>query len=314
MKAWPRNFPLLVTLAVVAATSGLAQTTGPTVALAYSATPSNASVPDFSGLWHHASIPGFEPLASGPTSLTNRSRRNGVSNIFQLVGDYTNPILKPEAAEVVKKFGEMSLAHIGYPTPRNQCWPGGIPFVLSNTAIQIFQQPDTIIILYNQDHQVRHVRMNQPHPGLVTPSWYGDSVGHYEDDTLVVDTVGIKVGPFAMDDWYGTPHTPALHVVERYRLLDYEAAKEGLDRDAKENFPIPLTDDSGLFLDKNYKGKHLQLEFTVEDAGVFRMPWSATVTYRRPVGIWLENVCAENPNKYGTEKDAQIPTAAKADF
>ena len=62
--------------------------------------------------------------------------------------------------------------------------------------------------------------MNQPHPAHVTPSWYGDSVGHYEGDTLVIDTVGIKVGPFAMVDMYGTPHTEALHVVERYRLLD----------------------------------------------------------------------------------------------
>ena len=50
----------------------------------------------------------------------------------------------------------------------------------------------------------------------VTPAWYGDSVGHYEGDTLVIDTVGIKVGPFAMVDMYGTPHSAALHVVERY--------------------------------------------------------------------------------------------------
>ena len=82
--------------------------------------------------------------------------------------------------------------------------------------------------------------MNQPHPAQVTPSWYGDSVGHYEGDTLVIDTVGVKTDrPFAMVDMYGTPYTQALHVVERYRLLDYEAAKEGLERDAKENFRAP---------------------------------------------------------------------------
>jgi hypothetical protein len=62
------------------------------------------------------------------------------------------------------------------------------------------------------------------------------SVGHYEGDTLVIDTVGIKTDrPFAMIDWYGTPYTEALHVVERYRLLDYKAAKEELARNAKEN-------------------------------------------------------------------------------
>ena len=104
--------------------------------------------------------------------------------------------------------------------------------------MEMFQQPDKITMIYATDHQVRHVRMNAQHPAQVTPSWYGDSVGHYEGDTLVIDTVGIKAGPFAMVDWFGTPQTPALHVVERYRLLDYDAAKEGLERAAKR-MPFP---------------------------------------------------------------------------
>ena len=80
------------------------------------------------------------------------------------------------------------------------------------------------------------MRLNQPHPAEVTPSWYGDSVARYEGDTLVIDTVGTKTNlPFAMIDLYGTPYTEKLHVVERYRLLDYVDAKEGLERDAKEN-------------------------------------------------------------------------------
>jgi hypothetical protein len=114
----------------------------------------------------------------------------------------------------------------GFPDPRNQCWPGGVPYVFTSGGMQLLQQPDKITILYDYDHQVRHVRLNQSHPAQVTPSWYGDSVGLYEGDTLVIDTVGIKVGPFAMVDMYGTPHSPALHVVERYRMLDYEATKE----------------------------------------------------------------------------------------
>jgi hypothetical protein len=293
-----RNFLLLVTLAAVAATLGLAQAAAPT-----------ASIPDFSGLWAHPWLPGFEPLALGPTSLTNRSRRNGVGNILQLVGDYTNPILKPQAAEVVKKFGEMSQAYFGFHNPRNQCWPNGVPFILSSNGMQMFQQPDKITMIYQTDHQVRRVRMNAQHPANVTPSWYGDSVGHYEGDTLVIDTVGMKAGPFAMIDWFGTPQSPALHVVERYRLLDYDAAKEGLERASKENaLPQPAT------VDLNYRGKHLQLTFTVEDGGVFTTPWSATVTYGKPVLEWAEQACAENPHKYGTEEDAQVPTAGKPDF
>ena len=90
-------------------------------------------------------------------------------------------------------------------------------------------------MIYRHGNEVRRVRMNQPHPAQVTPSWYGDSVGHYEGDTLVIDTVGIKIGPFAMVDMYGTPHSPALHVVERYRLVDYDDAKDAMERNAKEN-------------------------------------------------------------------------------
>ena len=103
--------------------AGSAQTAAPTVEPAHGGKQGTASVPNFSGVWTH-SIPGFEPLTSGPTALVNRSRRqNGTGNILQLVGDYTNPILKPQAAEVVKKHGELELNDIGRQTPRNQCWP-----------------------------------------------------------------------------------------------------------------------------------------------------------------------------------------------
>jgi hypothetical protein len=103
--------------------------------------------------------------------------------------------------------------------PARQCWPGGVPFVFWNLGMQMIQQPSKITILYANDYAYRQVRLNQPHPANVAPSWYGDSVGHYEGDTLVIDTVGVKVGPFAMLDMFGTPFTEALHVIERYRLL-----------------------------------------------------------------------------------------------
>jgi hypothetical protein len=139
--------------------------------------------------------------------------------------------------------------------------------------------PDKVTFLYLRDHEFRQVRMNRPHPAEVTPSWYGDSVGYYEGDTLVIDTVGVKTDrPLAMLDMYGTPYTRALHVVERYRLLDYEAAREGLERDAKESPVIPNT---SMQRDPAYRGKYLQLLFTVEDQGVFTVPWSATITYGR---------------------------------
>jgi hypothetical protein len=301
------KFLLLVTVAAAAAIPAWAQTVAPAAGTASSAT-HGASIPDFSGIWWHPSLPGFEPLASGPGPVTNRSRRDGISDYNQLVGDYTNPILKPEAAEVVKKHGELSLAGVTYPNPANQCWPEPVPFIYKNFGLQILQQPDRITMLYEQDHEIRHVRMNQPHPAQVTPSWYGDSVGRYDGDTLVIDTVGTRTDrPFAMIDLYGTPYTRALHVVERYRLLDYEDAKEGLDRDAKENLR------PGGIMDRNYRGKYLQLLFTVEDEGVFTMPWSATITFGRGTDQWPETVCAENIHQY-YRKDSEVPTADKPDF
>jgi hypothetical protein len=119
-------------------------------------------------------------------------------------------------------------------------------------GVQILQLPDEISFLYLRDHEFRRVLMNRPHPAEVTPSWYGDSVGYYEGDTLVIDTVGVKTDrPLAMLDMYGTPYTQALHVVERYRLIDYEAAREGLERDAKEYAVIRNT---SMQRDPAYRG------------------------------------------------------------
>ena len=135
-----------------------------------------ASLPDFSGVWGNPYLYGIEPPLSGPGPVVNKSRRpqtvdvDGrrlppanaplVSSAIQLVGDYTNPILKPAAAEVVKKHAEMSLAGVGYPSPRNQCWPEGVPFIFTNSAVQLLQQPDKITMLYDENHEVRRVRRN----------------------------------------------------------------------------------------------------------------------------------------------------------
>jgi hypothetical protein len=300
-------------------------------ALAQEGSRGTASIPDFSGVWGNPYLYGIEPPPSGPGPVVNKSRRRQivdidgrrvspanaplVSSAIQLVGDYANPILKPAAADVVKKHAEMSLAGVGYPSPRNQCWPEGVPFIFTNSAVQLLQQADKITMLYDEDHEVRRVRMNEPHPEQVTPSWYGDSVGHYEGDTLVIDTVGFKIGPFSAVDQYGTPYTQALHVVERYWLIDSDRAREAQQRGGQENARgggAAIAE--GWAADPNYKGKGLQLQFTVEDEGVFTTPWSATMTYRRALGEWPEFACAENIHEYYYNKDAEVPTAHKPDF
>jgi hypothetical protein len=289
-----------------------------------------ALLPDFSGVWGNPYLYGIEPPLSGPGPVVNKARRpqthdaDGrrvqaanpplVSSAIRLVGDYANPILTPAAAEVVKQHADTSLAGRGFPSPRNQCWPEGVPFIFTNSAVVLLPQPGRITMLYDEDHEVRRVRMNAPHPAQLAPSWYGDSVGRYEGDTLVIDTVGFKIGPFSAVDQYGTPFSQALHVVERYRLIDDDAARAAWERGGTENSRNGMGIGEGWAPDPAYKGKALQLQFTVEDKDVFTTPWSATKTYRRVFRDWPEQVCAENPHKYSTEKDAAVPTAAKADF
>jgi hypothetical protein len=284
-----------------------------------------ASIPDFSGVWNHPAFPWFEPPASGPGPVTNKSRwpqrpsgaggsvavpptAEGVSDYDQLVGDYTNPILQPWAAEVVKKFGEMSLAGVTYGNAANQCWPEPMPFIYKQFLVQIIQRPDKIAMLYHGDHEVRTVRLNQPHPQPLTPSWYGDSVGHYEGDTLVIDTVGIRTDrPYAMIDLFGTPYSKSLHIVERYSLREYDEVKDAIERNKKENWLFAGDVFSG------HRGKFLQLHVTIEDAGVFTTPWTSTLTYVPSNEQFPEVVCSENQRWFpGTE--ATVPTAGKPDF
>jgi hypothetical protein len=309
-----RKLLLWVTLVAASAIPALGQTVA--VGPAGSDTQSTASIPDFSGIWAHPYWPGFDPPPSGPGPVVNKLRLpSGIGNSDQLTGDYTNPILKPEAAAIVKKYGEISATGVTYPTPANQCWPQPVPYILWTIGVQLLQQKDKVTILYsNPDHEVRQVHMNQPHPARMIPSLYGDSVGHYEGDTLVIDTVGIRTNrKFAMVDVYGTPYSRSLHVVERYRLVDDDVAKQAEARTRKENLPIPFND-AGLTVDSDYKGKALQLEFTVDDRGVFTMPWKAGMIYRRAAGAWPEAACAENRNEYYAGKESEVPRADKPDF
>src|SRR5580704_11918154 len=199
-----RNLLLMATLAA-AAIAAAGQRAAPAAGQAESAQQDVVSIPDFSGIWRHGNLPWFIPPASGPGPVTNLSRekQTGVSDYGSLVGDYKNPILQPWAAEVVKKKGELSLAGVTFPSPSNTCWPEPVPYLFKHAAMQMLQRPDQIVMLFSENHEVRHVRMNQPPPAEVTPSWHGDAVSHYEGDTLVIDTMGIKTDrPYAMIDLF----------------------------------------------------------------------------------------------------------------
>jgi hypothetical protein len=263
-----------------------------------------SSVPSFSGVWARSTF-GWELRSTGPGPLKNLKRRpNGTSDQQTLVGDYTSPILKPGAAEIVKEHGETSLAGQAFPDPSNQCATMAPPYILRINEMEMVQQPHMVTILY----------MNDSHPKEVVPSWHGDSVAHYEGDTLVVDTVGIKVGPASMVDMYGTPHSEQLHVVERYRMVDGDVAKASSALNDKEYGRADGPAADGVFVDYQYKGKGLQVQFTVEDPLMFTTPWSGSVTYLRAANDWEERVCAENIFEYYSGKDTGVPHADKPDF
>ena len=278
-----------------------------------------APVPDLSGQWGRNAFY-FEPLASGPRPLTNL-RRTGedagraiiVGDPIPLVGDYTNPILKPEAAEAVRKKGEYSASGHDFPDPSNQCAAHSPPYLFTiMLGMQMLQEKSQVTILYTQDNQVRRVHMNESHPASVTPSAMGHSVGHYESDTLVVDTVGVKLQPFTWVDRFGTPQSEAMHVVERYRLIDARLAQEAQER--QEKTAGRVNGEAGVAaIDTDY-AKGLQVQVTIEDPKIFTTSWSANVTYRRVKRGWAESVCAENNTDVLHQGFERVPTAEKPDF
>ncbi len=234
-----------------------------------------SAVPNFSGNWERARplpstflLPGRD--VPGPVWDPQDHNEGGVL----WIGDYTNPILKPHAAEAVKARNEFITNGGEDLPPYSLCWPSGVPQVLNmREPVQLLQTPNEITIIYQRDHQVRRVALNQALPENPDRSWYGQSVGHYEGDTLVVTTIGQN--DRTEIDKFGTPHSDHLRVVERYTV----------DPD----------------------GNGMTVEFMVEDPETFTTPWYGIATYSRDTGPFEEVVCAENNKNASTGRDYPIP-------
>ena len=257
----------------------------------------------------------FENMPSGPQPIRNSSRLpNGVANSSQLVGDYLNPVLTPEASAALKKRGERALAG-GFPSAEDQCRPIAPPFSSAvQFDFQILKKKDgNLTILGHQDDQVRHVRMNGTHPAKLTPTPMGDSIGYWDGDVLVIDTVGVKIDEFIASDRLGTPQSELMHVVERYRLIDGARAKADIAAYEKTDGTIGGRPPGGYMNpDPNLKG--LRLEITMDDPKVFTEPLTAVVTYRPLIVGWREAVCAENPVEHYQGEWVGLPTALHLDF
>ncbi|HEX3483428.1 MAG TPA: hypothetical protein VHT51_00115 [Micropepsaceae bacterium] len=199
------------------------------------------------------------------------------------VADLSNPILQQWTREALRKTNDKALSGKYLAIPKERCWPVGVPAfdLLPATPVYFLQTPKQVTMIWTQDHQVRHVFLNANHSAKPKPTWFGESVGHYEGDTLVVDTIGLSAKTFV--DNYQTPHTEQLHVIERFHVID--------------------------------GGKTLEVNLHVEDPGAFTTPWDAIQRYRRnEAGPMPETVCAENNQDHFDQDIGPMPIADKPDF
>jgi hypothetical protein len=258
-----------------------------------------SSVPNFTSIdrpWVASEGGEYLPPASGigpvtydhahPIKVRVPIAGGAVAEQVLRIADVNNPNLKPWVVDSLKKSNEEVLAGKLRWTSRSNCWPGGVPeFLLyANGAESMYmiQTPKEVLMIHQADNETRHIYMDVPHSAHPSPSWYGESVGHYEGDELVVDTIGFNDRTF-LDDHYDVPHTMQLHVIERFKLVN--------------------------------NGNTLQVDFTVDDPGAFNAPWSAVVRYQhaRTPATLVEEPCAEN-NSGHPGNFFHVPIATKADF
>src|SRR5436190_11576495 len=248
--------------------------------------------PDFNGIWGKYTYSYPKPYMRG----------RGVAD------GYNNEYLKPWVVDLLKQDDLVAASGRALATAHSLCYPEGVPYVFGETRVQILQRPSEITMLFGgEQEQSRTIYLDRPHSAHVVPSWYGESVGHFEGDSLVVDTVGIAAKPQSGSmGLFGTPHTNALHIVERYRFLAEGEKSVGRG-------PNPTASNPTLVADEIVRGgKTLRLTFTVDDPGAYRKPWSVTLDFLPLKTPIQEYVCTENYQ----EKDLLplIPTAEIPDF
>lgn len=135
--------------------------------------------------------------------------------------DTKDPILKPWAAKQMQATndellsGQRDLPFMA----QSRCWPGGVPGqLLYLEPVYFLPTPKMVWMIWQRDHIVRRIRLTDKHSPNVKMSWFGESIGHYENgDTLVVDTIGLSTKLSYIDD-FRTPHSEKEHVVERFTV------------------------------------------------------------------------------------------------
>jgi hypothetical protein len=245
----------------------------------------SASPPDLSGGeggWVHPRGTGFQAIPGSPPPMRQdpgHAYTPGRGTAYR-IGDLSDPNLKPWVKDVMKKdTDEIDAGKIAFQSS-SSCMPSGIPLMFAYPRPLLILQTPKKVTMIKEGGEIRQIYLNVPHSANPKPSWYGESVGHYEGDTLVVDTIGQNAKTFL--DIYRTPHTEKVHVVERWRTID--------------------------------GSKGLELKITVDDPDAFYQPWSAIVRDRRGEEPFLtEEICAESNENFGLF-DFHTPVAKTPDF
>jgi len=212
--------------------------------------------------------------------------QDGAGQVTVRLGNWRDPVLKPWAAEQMRISNEEVLTgKRGLPfSAQATCHPGGVPGQLLFPAEPFYfiQTPKVVYMIWQRDQMVRRIYMTDKHSENVKLSWFGESIGHYENgDTLVIDTIGLSTKNSYIDN-YRTPHTEKLHVVERLK---------------------PAAD-----------GKTLEAFVKVTDPDTFNEPLHLMQRWRKVPNPLLESVCAENNSDLFGHNYFPIPQADKPDF
>lgn len=202
------------------------------------------------------------------------------------IGDYRDPVLKPWAAAAMKASNDDALSSIKkIPfAAQARCYPGGVPgqLLFPFEPFYFIQLPKIVYMIWQRDHMVRRVFLTDRHSENLKPSWFGESIGHYENgDTLAIDTIGLSTRNSYIDN-FRTPHTEKEHVVER------------------------------LTLDPD--NEHLTALVKVEDPDTFNEPlWMMQRWFKQKHRL-TETVCGEDYEDYFHQGLFPVPTANKPDF
>jgi hypothetical protein len=224
--------------------------------------------PDLSGVWQaHASQRGetLRMFQAGATARTPDLVDPGVDlqtiskYVFNILADFKpqQDPMRPEAAAVLSERVQTR----GQDIPTSHCLPGGVPFSTLIAPFKMIQTPVEIVMLLEDNNPPRQIYIDgRKLPANPESMWMGYSVGKWEGDTLVVDSIGFNDRTWL--DGFGHPHSESMHIVERFRRTDFG---------------------------------NMDIEVTIDDPKMYTRPFTVKFPARLlPDTDTLESICAEN--------------------